>query len=308
MGKFFRKYNKAGFTLIEVIISVVIFSILITSLYYTFRIGIKAYNNSHKSVESLQNVRFAVNLITKDIRGMFTINERDYNTNFKSIKSANPYLFEEDNEEEYHGALGIQIDLAFVGTNNGDKDKISFVTKKIPRDSEDTDNWGLERVQYYIDGEKRLVRSAEDITTSQLTSSGKKIEKETSAPDITAFDVESFDLKYVYYFDYAWRYSPDWNSNDKKYKNPPNPDEEKEANESDDQFAKANYQAKRDSAPEDGLPSAIEVQLKIVDPEKEGKFYTYNYLIGISSAEEKWIKQTDDDEKPKPPTYFTDEE
>lgn len=299
--------NKYAFTLLEMLIATTIFAIVIASIYQTFRTGIFAYNRGHRSVELLQNARFAMNLITKDIRCIYYKNESEYNNNFQDLLKTQPNLFEPDNKTPYE--FGLQIDLAFLGKNGNDKDQISFVKKQYNDGKLQIEPWSLARIEYSIE-KNNLVRTMDDVVLPQLDELGKELE-ESNEPekDIVAFNVKKFDVKYIYYYNYAWRVVEDWNSGDKKYKNP----ETAGIDEKDPDWSA--YKAMRDTIPDDELPSALEVTISIADSEQEKRVYTYSFLVGVPSAREVWIKQDETtspfkskNKKTSEPTkYFGDE-
>jgi prepilin-type N-terminal cleavage/methylation domain-containing protein len=53
--------RRRGFTLIEIMVALVIFSVLMTSLFFSFRTGMQAYSMSTEHADQQQLGRYAIN-------------------------------------------------------------------------------------------------------------------------------------------------------------------------------------------------------------------------------------------------------
>jgi type IV pilus assembly protein PilW len=63
-----EKLNKAGFTLVELLITVVISGLIMAAVYSGYSINQKVYNNEQNIVEMQQNIRVAMAFMVNDIR------------------------------------------------------------------------------------------------------------------------------------------------------------------------------------------------------------------------------------------------
>lgn len=303
------KKDSYAFSLLEILIATVIFSIVLATLYQTIRTGLRSYSRGHRSIEVMQNARFAMNTLSKDLRSVYYLHEKDYNKNFHSIEATKPYLFYEDNETPYDSSMGIQIDLSFIGENHSKKDNLKFVKKVYFEEYGKINRWGFERVTYSIDSEKNLVRTIDDIAKPFRDDFGRELYDPESEPDVIAFNVEQFDLYYLYFYDYAWRYVDSWDSGEKNFKNPPKTEDLEELEryeEGDPNWVQ--YENERDKLPDDGLPSAVELHIALRDPGKEDRFFYFTSLIGLPSSREEWMRDKDEEDRKReeytPPRYF----
>lgn len=65
-----NKTNQNGFTLIELLAAIFIFSIVIVSVYGTYRVTFHIINNSTSELEKANNARIAINRISQDLYGI----------------------------------------------------------------------------------------------------------------------------------------------------------------------------------------------------------------------------------------------
>lgn len=97
-----RRYGRVtGFTLIETLIAVTIFSIVAVVLYSIFRSGVISWRRIDKELESQQDIRYALDRLTADLKNMVLISNLPFKggfdmlrlTTFRSIsKTAGPSL------------------------------------------------------------------------------------------------------------------------------------------------------------------------------------------------------------------------
>lgn len=172
--KAFRRHSprcpSQGFSLLEVLLAVTIFSVCLLALYSTFRVSSRAFQTGRKSAEVLQTVRFTVDRVSRDLRGVFF--ETDYRGRLEALnydtwaredvlmqsldadtRNLLPGLYStgEDEEEEPTFA-GLMMNLHFQAKDDGDTDSVEFA-HYLPSDGT-TDNsyLGAERIQYYVEG------------------------------------------------------------------------------------------------------------------------------------------------------------
>ncbi|MFH0732260.1 MAG: type II secretion system protein [Candidatus Omnitrophota bacterium] len=67
-----RKNRLAGFTLLELLLAVTIFSIVTSVIYSSFRLGIASWKSIEANLSHYQKIRHAVNQFTQDITNTFS--------------------------------------------------------------------------------------------------------------------------------------------------------------------------------------------------------------------------------------------
>lgn len=159
-----------AFTLLEVMIAVVIFSIALSAIFVTFRTGITAWRTSHTASETFQSAQQAQEVILSDLTRCFYMQERAYNLTFNSQlqlmeqHEAQRRDAEGMNEEERTSFLssvqdpGINpetlakpVNLKFQGTDGGKLDQIEFARHQSPWINRAEYSWGVKRVRYFVE-------------------------------------------------------------------------------------------------------------------------------------------------------------
>ncbi len=69
--------HKKGLTFVELLIAILIFSIIVVSLYSAFRVGLSAYRRGEKVATSYQTIRLALDSIALDLRNCYKFSESD---------------------------------------------------------------------------------------------------------------------------------------------------------------------------------------------------------------------------------------
>lgn len=90
MGKRNSRFNylfikPTGFTLIEILIGLSIFTIIITSIYATFRQGISVFRRSEEKIALYQEVRLALEEICSAIRNTVSLGAEKFEGNSTSL-------------------------------------------------------------------------------------------------------------------------------------------------------------------------------------------------------------------------------
>ncbi len=98
--------NKKGVTLIELIIVIAILSIVIIMGYSVYFFGIKNFTTQTSSLNNQSNVRYAVSLISKEIRKAHTV---ETSSNELEIDGTVKYKLENNAIMEYGNELVIDI-------------------------------------------------------------------------------------------------------------------------------------------------------------------------------------------------------
>jgi len=161
--------NRRAFTLVEIMVAVVIFAIMMTALFASFRTGMQAYSMGTEHTSQQQLGRYAVNQVAQDLRNIYYKPESQYNVarrQQEAMLDASEDGLESgagDVVDENLPDLGPPIDLSFTGQDGGDIDQLSLVRRLGFNPNDASPLWGLGRVTYYvIDG--NLYRAIDDIT------------------------------------------------------------------------------------------------------------------------------------------------
>lgn len=316
-----RHKATAAFTLIEIMVALVIFAIMMTALFASFRTGMQAYTMGTEHAEQQQLGRYAVNQIVKDLRNIYYKPESEYNVarrqqealidaNNMNLQSASG----RDVIDENLPALGPPIDLSFTGQDGGDVDQLSLVRQMGFSTRESRALWSLGRITYYVqDG--NLYRAVDDITTPETDEDGYVVPKAYPPKvDKLAENCIAFDLKYGYYFDEDWYLADSWDSNTSQYRNPPDEDEDDDIvgtfgeNASKDVVqsgagsaalaAMVNQQQQQQRA--DELPGWIELTLQFAADRNDGEVasartYTQTILMYNKHAVETYLPEDEED-------------
>ena len=286
----------SAFTLLETLLAVLIFSIVVTALYSTFRIGMRAYEVGQRNIDVMQKSRFVFDMITKDLRTVYYEDESNYNITFRQ----HVQQFENEMERARHEgrldefleriedenypnpySFSSSIDLSFKGVDDGGSDGLSFVVYRLTDGKADAPPWGLARITYAIENE-RLVRTTDDVFLPEQTKEGEEIPKPEPLKATVAEGVKQFDLKYGYFYDIDWYEADDWNSSEKKYRNPA-----PEVEEDDPNYAFIMQLGR--TRPADGLPAYVAIDLILTDASPKARERHFQSLVRIPKAEETYL-------------------
>ncbi len=300
---FARMGPKRAFTLIEILVAMVIFAILVTSLFASFRTGMQAFTMATEHADQQQLGRYAINQVAQDLRNIYYKPESQYNVARRQQEA----LLDEQNANARRGSgrqdvidenlpdLGPPVDLSFTGMDNGDIDQLSLV-RIIPYSPENpTSMWGLARVTYYvIDG--KFYRAVDDVTTPEADEEGYVLPK-LNDPRVEklADNCVGFDLKYGYYHEERWEMADSWDSSAAVYRNPM-PEEDDDvlstlgSNRSGDVQSEGagaalqqTLQQQEQQMRSDDLPGWIELTFKFAnDPERPDNHRTYKQTIVLN--------------------------
>lgn len=81
-----RRSKAGGFTFIEMIVAVTIFTIIAVSIYSTFHAGIKIWLKTNPMIEVNQSTRLFFNIISSDLKGAIKYTTREDEPNFEGEK------------------------------------------------------------------------------------------------------------------------------------------------------------------------------------------------------------------------------
>ena len=151
-----------GFTLLEVLLAVAIFSICTTAILTTFRVSGRAFQVGRQATETMQSLRFTVETISRDLRALFY--ETDYNQRFFEMQHGLAdqeielleRLGEADPDDEVGpDYVGLKVDMRFLG-KGGDKGSYLEFAHFTPSDGTfGAAAYGAERVRYFLAGPEK---------------------------------------------------------------------------------------------------------------------------------------------------------
>ena len=279
-----------GFTLLEVMLAVTIFSLVISAILMTFRTGMRAYETSTSHMEVMQQARVIFTRLGKDLRSAHFQDESSYNTTLRYHIDTHLKDREEDEEEgeweaddDFENPYNycLEIDLKFEGENKEGGDSLNFVTRRPIETTRKMFPFGMERVHYYVEDES-LMRSVSPILTPPKNTRGDPIETPIIRADRIAARVKQFDLRYGFFYNEEWLEAEDWNSNENVHRNPPFAFDESDL-DSDDYYQ---YERRK---PDDHLPAYVKVHLELGDKQNAAKTFSYDTELRLYRSQENYL-------------------
>lgn len=307
-----------AFTLIEIMVAMVIFSIMMAALFAAFRTGMRAYTMGTEHASQQQLGRFAVNKLAEDMHNIYYKPESQYNVSRRQQEAqmdANEANLQtasgRDVVDENLPDLGPPIDLSFTGEDSGEIDQLSLVRYMGFSLDETRPLWSLGRITYYvIDG--NLYRAIDDITKPETDEDGNVIPKATTPQvDKLAENCVGFNIKYGYYFDEDWLLADSWDSSASQYRNPPQEEDDDIVstmgpNASDDVVntgasgaLATQVQQQEEQSRADDLPGWVEVTFKFatdMDNPESAQVYRQTIVMNNKYAQETYVPHDEDDE------------
>jgi prepilin-type N-terminal cleavage/methylation domain-containing protein len=186
-----RISKKKGFTFIEMIVAVTIFSIIAVSIYSVFRAGVRLWARTNPLIQANQSTRYFFNTISSDLK-----NSIPYNAISPGIKTF---------------GSSDQKNVNF----EGEAQKISFMTLVDVSAPAAPPHTELAKVIYYFDRSKKTVKRAVATKAEGLSEDHAKV-----ADILSDIDDEDFGFEYCYKiasspteYDYEWKDA--WDDEDK---------------------------------------------------------------------------------------------
>jgi prepilin-type N-terminal cleavage/methylation domain-containing protein len=163
----FSRSPKKGFTLLEVLLAIAIFSLCMSAIYASFRTATRAYEETQRGADVHQSIRFTLNLLRDDFRAVQY--EGDYDLHYALIeeaklRQANEVTLdvddidgsqddkkdsEDDTDEDRY--IGSKYNLRFRVYDEGDMDVVEFTRCPSADPSNVGGVKGPVRVRYFID-------------------------------------------------------------------------------------------------------------------------------------------------------------
>lgn len=309
--------RRKAFTLIEIMVALVIFTILLSSLFASFRMGMKAYTMSTEHADQQQLGRYAINQVAQDLHNIYFKPESEYNVARRQQEAA----LDENNADSRSASgrnaidenlpdLGPPVDLSFTGEDSGEIDQLSLV-RAMPYAPDEVSKWGLARITYYV-VDDTLYRSIDDVLRPDTDEEGNLIPKSTTpSVEKLAENCAGFDMKYGYYFEDEWHLADSWDSSGSQYRNPPTDDDtdilqtmgENASSDVKSQGAAGalsqTLQQQQQQQRADNLPGWIELTFKFApDKKKPDVLRTYKQTIVMNNkyAVETYVPNDEDDQ------------
>ncbi|MDO8535926.1 MAG: prepilin-type N-terminal cleavage/methylation domain-containing protein [Candidatus Omnitrophota bacterium] len=183
--------KKKGFTFIELIIAVTIFSIIAVSIYSVFRAGVRLWSRTNPLIQANQSTRYFFNTISKDLK-----NSVSYNAVSPGVKT-----FGSSDEKK--------------ANFEGDEQRISFMTLVDVSGPTSPPHTELARVVYSFDRSKNVVKRAVATKAEGLSEDHAKY-----ANILNNIDDKDFGFEYCYKVvsspkEYEYEWKDTWSDEDK---------------------------------------------------------------------------------------------
>lgn len=262
--------RKSGFTLLEVLLAVVIFSLVIGAVYSTFRAGLQMHKIGSAEKETFQKARILHNLTQRDFRSILAIEETYYDIPpFPIDTTENPYFdFTTDTSWVLDETLFSLSPFPFLGT----LDSVSLYSYgEVPLGSIRGLRQGIFHIQYNLKNNK-LYRSTDEITGN------------ISDSEMLVDNINFLEFNYGYGKEGNWYWVEQWDSRRDKFRNPKSDDD-----------AEALFDYQRRSVVRvypDNLPNAVRVRVRLQEPDNpraEGR--EIEWITKIPAAKPLLIQQ-----------------
>jgi len=188
----FGPRNDAGFTFIELIIAVMIFTIVAVSIYSTFSAGIKVWLKTSPMIEENQALRVFFTTASLDLRNIIPYYEKSLNPQASSFAPTSFSVSEEKLNFE------------------GGPDRMSFITVIAVSDPVSGLRYEPARVTYLYDKAAKTVKRL--VATK---AEGLKEEKAKESEVLAGVEEKDFKLEYCYkealsQIDYEYEWKDTW--------------------------------------------------------------------------------------------------
>jgi hypothetical protein len=260
--------SEIGFTLLEIILGVLIFSMVIAAVYTTFRTGITVYRSGTSVKTVYVSSRAVLDTMQPDFQSICGIEETAYDVP--------PPPPSQDTEDIYYSEDTIVIDETSYSRNpypfSGNITEVSFYcVRENPVVHQSLLREQVFAIRYYLEG-TNLYRERADLSSPALSRS--------ATVDEIAENVVAFQIRFGYVKENKWIWVEDWDSRIDKYRHPREQTDETETT------------TKR-TVPiriyPDLLPEAIKISFSI--REREGKrplIHEFSLVTAIPTARPSW--------------------
>jgi hypothetical protein len=259
----------SGFTLLEVILGVLIFTMVIAAVYTTFRTGISVYRSGTSVKTVYVASRAVLDTMQPDFRSICGIEETAYDVP--------PPPPSQDTEGSTYDEDTVVIDETSYSRNpypfSGKAAEVSFYcVRENPVFHQSLLREQVFAIRYYLEGTK-LYRERADLSSPASS--------RTAAIDEIAENVVAFHIRFGYIKEHKWEWVEDWDSRVDKYRHPREQTDEPDLSSSKRTVPTRIYP--------DLLPEAIEVTFSI--REREGKrpvIHAFRLITKLPTARPSW--------------------
>ncbi|MCX7015851.1 MAG: prepilin-type N-terminal cleavage/methylation domain-containing protein [Candidatus Sumerlaeota bacterium] len=293
-----RTPHSEGFTLLEVMLAVALFAVATTSIYMVFRTGLRAYDAGIKTGDLMQTGRFAMDILSRDLKNVYLLPESAYNVQYRrrlmDIEQQKQQLEQHGmgNPEELAKRIeefdktGQGIDLSLRGSGGDGGAEISFVRYQSHNTARAPQPLNLCRVRYWVQ-DQTLMRSEEDVYKADLDSTGEPVEQPAPEPEALVRGVQSFDVLYGFYYDGQWLETTTWDSKQKQDRT------DMVDLEWEDDLIRPNLEQAVNQyeqySPDDNLPGYIRVRVAVADPRGQKRPQVFARTINMAAGQESHI-------------------
>jgi prepilin-type N-terminal cleavage/methylation domain-containing protein len=280
-----------GFTLLEVLLAVSIFAIVTSALYTTFRTGMRAYRVGAQTGQTMQTGRFAMDILVRDLKNVFSLTETIYNRQYRlrreklqeAIRQAQLDVDKSidlaDAVDQFnHTPPG--IDLSISGSGTEESADVTFVRRQERYAHRPDKPMQLARVRFYRQAD-RLMRSEQDIFLPEVDIDGTYMPPVEPRSETLLHGLKEFGIEYGFYYDGAWMETRKWSSDSRDHKTDrlsiwQVPGTGRKLN----QFVES-YE---EGIPQDNVPSYVRVRLVIADPRGQARARVFERTINLATG------------------------
>lgn len=269
LGLRYSMNNFRGFTLLEIILGVLIFTLVIAAVYTTFRTGIDVYRSGTSVKTVYVTSRAVLDNLQPDFRSICEIQETFYDVP--------PPPPSQDTEDTTYDEDTEIIEESTFSRNpypfSGNSTAVSFYCiREEPVVHQTLLREQIFALRYYLEGTKLFRERAQAAAPAG---------NQTAAADEIADNVVAFRIRYGYFKEDKWNWVEDWDSRLDKYRHP------REQND-----APAITTSKR-TVPiriyPDLLPEAIEVTFSLQETgDKKPVLHEFQLITKIPTAKGTW--------------------
>lgn len=205
-----------GFTLLELMVGVFIFSLVIGSIYFTLRVGVESFHRGEESMRIYQSVRIGLEQLGRDLRG--------------AVSPESPWSNLVEDQRKMNNRRNLELpedtkpkesDIVFMG----DSRQVTFVLQEVIPGSDPL--FDLREVRYSVNQEdKILIRQAQKslVTKRMMDWRSRRFEENETGYRVDygdSFQIEAEpeelirdvkDVQFQYFDGEEWRDS--WDSNE----------------------------------------------------------------------------------------------
>lgn len=148
--------RREGFTLLELLVAIFIFTMIVGTIYYTLVAGIEAFQKGEKSMEQYQSIRIGLARMAKELRQAVSpespwsnLAEDERRGRFEPVRRRE--IEELERQGRYDEEEIKENDIKFVG----DSRQVTFVVSEVVPGGDPV--FDLREVRYSVDSEEKML-------------------------------------------------------------------------------------------------------------------------------------------------------